>query len=79
MIISVINELSAPIDNIFFGGNDIFKTISLCNFFNFPKTIAVDDALSLFFNTFLSDIISLSHPLARLADAINWASFDDGL
>jgi IS5 family transposase len=33
----------------------------------------------LLFNTYLKDIISHSHPLARLADAIDWASFDDGL
>ena len=33
----------------------------------------------LLFNTYLKDIISLSHPLARLANAIEWASFDDGL
>lgn len=33
----------------------------------------------LLFNTYLKDIISLSHPLARLADTIDWASFEDGL
>ncbi len=32
----------------------------------------------LLFNTYLKDIISLRHPLAKLANAIDWASFDDG-
>jgi IS5 family transposase len=45
--------------------------------FSKNKDKSVDQGV--LFNTYLKDIISLSHPLAQLADAINWASFDDGL
>jgi len=33
----------------------------------------------LLFNSYLKDIISLDHPLVKLADAIDWLSFEEGL
>jgi len=33
----------------------------------------------LLFNSYLKDIVSSSHPLVKLADAIDWLSFEEGL
>jgi len=45
----------------------------------FSKNNEESASQGLLFNTYLSDIISSSHPLVRLANSIDWLTFDDGL